>query len=142
MSALKWFAKIQSPSDVRFIASGRIVGGSVANTKRAVIETLEARGVDGRRFREIFRQKEPITINGFEPTSDFQTLERRYQDLVGQVVTLTLRINGKLLQFKNATVVNFVPARRFGKLTGYGETSDPFTLGFSVTIECPNTEPE
>lgn len=142
MSALEWFAKIQSQTDIRFIASGRIVGGSVANTKRAVIETLEARGVDGRRFREIFRQKEPITIDGFEPTSDFQLLESKYDELVGQVVTLTLRINGKLLQFKNATVVNFVPTRRFGKLTGYGETSDSLTLGFSVTIECPNTEPD
>lgn len=142
MSSTEWFARIRSPIGIYYVSTGRLVAGSVANTKAAILEPLESRGVDGRRFRKIFRQKEPLVISGFEPTSDFQKTEREWQDLVGQVVTLSLRINGKELLFKNATVLNFVPSRRLGKLTGYGQTTAPYSLAFSVTIACPNTEPE
>jgi len=141
MSATQYFAAIQHQSQIRYIASGRIVSGSIADTKKTVIEPLETVGVDGRRFRSTYRQKEPIVIAGVEPCADFQRLERLYATLVGKVVTLTLRVNSQLLIFKNATVTGFTPSRRIGKLTGYGETSDLYSLAFSITIECPNTEP-
>ena len=141
MSATQYFASIQSNAEVRYVASGRIVSGSIADTKKAVIEPLETVGVDGRRFRSTYRQKDPIVISGVEPCSDFQKIERLYTKLVGKLVTLTIRINGQLLRYKNATVTGFTPTRRIGKLTGYGETSDPYSLSFTITIECPNTEP-
>lgn len=139
MSSSQWTVRMTGSGDDVYFSSHRILAGSLAAVRRAVVEPLDAVGVDGRKFRVVHRQAPPLVLRVIEPTTQHEVLETRLFELVGAVVTLYIKGGTSTYKFPKATVVDVRDFRRLQRLYGFGEIAGATkSLEATLIVERPN----
>lgn len=135
MSKSQSVASFASPGFQVYFSVAKLQNGCVPEIAVVEEEELKDPGVDGNRYRRIYRQFPVFTMNtiaDWASRAAGDDLTQTYYKLVGQVVSMVITLGGVTKRFSKVKIRNVTPTQVAGQMVGFGAETASVGVTFAA----------